>query len=280
MKLANVNDRAVVVTGSGGIDVAMASNGRFGPDVQSLYDDWAAFRSFAAGLDDAAAVPVDAARLGSPAPRPRQVFAIGLNYRLHALESGMDIPSVPVVFTKFPASLSGPFSDIERAGDTVDWEVELVVVIGERCDRTSEADAWSHVAGLTVGQDISERTMQMLAGRQFSMGKSYRGFGPMGPWLVTPDDVANPDDLGLGCSIDGVEMQNSRTGDLIFSVPQLIARMSAILPLLPGDVIFTGTPSGVGNARKPPRFLQVGEVLETWIEDIGTIRNRVVAPSA
>ena len=143
----------------------------------------------------------------------------------------------------------------------------------------AEADAWAHVAGLTVGQDISERTVQFAAGSQFSLGKSYRGFGPMGPWLVTPDEVADPDDLGLGCSIDGTTVQDARTSDLIFSVPRLIAELSAVLPLLPGDIIFTGTPAGVGVTSKPPRFLQVGETVETWIEGIGTIRNRFVAPA-
>jgi 2-keto-4-pentenoate hydratase/2-oxohepta-3-ene-1,7-dioic acid hydratase in catechol pathway len=207
------------------------------------------------------------------------VFAIGLNYRSHAEESGMDVPSIPATFTKFPASLAGPFDDVEVAGATVDWEVELVAVIGARADRVAEADGWSHVAGLTVGQDISERTVQFAAGSQFSLGKSYRGFGPMGPWLVTPDELPDPDDLGLGCSIDGVTVQDARTSDLIFSVPRLVAELSAVLPLLPGDVIFTGTPAGVGITSKPPRFLQVGETLESWIEGIGTIRNRFVTPA-
>jgi 2-keto-4-pentenoate hydratase/2-oxohepta-3-ene-1,7-dioic acid hydratase in catechol pathway len=205
------------------------------------------------------------------------VFAIGLNYRSHAEESGMTVPGVPATFTKFPAALSGPFDDIEVTGaGTVDWEVELVAVVGARADRVAEADAWSHVAGLTIGQDISDRTLQFAAGNQFSLGKSRRGFGPMGPWLVTVDEVPDPDDLGLGCSVDGEKVQDARTSDLIFGVPRLIAELSAVLPLLPGDVIFTGTPAGVGMARKPPRFLQAGQVLETWIEGIGTIRNRCV----
>ncbi|MFI5045005.1 MAG: fumarylacetoacetate hydrolase family protein, partial [Acidimicrobiales bacterium] len=208
-----------------------------------------------------------------PVPRPRQVFAIGLNYRTHAEESGMAVPDVPATFTKFPASLSGPFDDIEIVGTTVDWEVELVVVIGRRADRVGEADAWDHIAGLTVGQDISDRTLQFAAGAQFSLGKSRRGFGPMGPWVVTTDELDNPDDLGLGCSVDGETVQDARTSDLIFNVPRLIAELSAVLPLLPGDVIFTGTPAGIGATRDPARFLQPGQVLETWVEGIGTIRN-------
>ena len=119
-------------------------------------------------------------------------------------------------------------------------------MIGARADRVPEADGWSHVAGVTVGQDVSERTVQFAAGNQFSLGKSYRGFGPMGPWLVTVDELGDPDDLALGCSIDGVTVQDARTSDLIFNVPRLVAELSAVLPLLPGDVIFTGTPAGVG----------------------------------
>ena len=188
----------------------------------------------------------------------------------------MAVPSVPATFTKFPASLSGPFDDIEIVGGAIDWEVELVAVIGTYADRVSESDAWSHVAGLTIGQDISDRALQFAAGSQFSLGKSRRGYGPMGPWLVTLDEVPDPDDLALGCSVDGETVQDSRTSDLIFSVPQLIAELSAVLPLLPGDVIFTGTPAGVGFVRKPARALQPGNVLETWIEGIGTIRNRCV----
>jgi 2-keto-4-pentenoate hydratase/2-oxohepta-3-ene-1,7-dioic acid hydratase in catechol pathway len=277
MRLANLNGRAVVVTDGGAVDVAKVSCGRFGPDVQSLYEEWAAFRSFAAVLDLSAAEAFDEHDLGSPAPAPRQVFAIGLNYQSHAEETGAALPSVPATFTKFPASLSGPFAEVELASDTVDWEVELVVVIGRLADRVAEPDGWAHVAGLTVGQDISERTTQYAAGFQFSLGKSYRGFGPMGPWLVTPDELDNPDDLGLGCSIDGVTVQDARTGELIFGVPRLIAELSAVVSLLPGDVIFTGTPAGVGKASQPPRYLQAGETLESWVEGIGTMRNRIVA---
>jgi 2-keto-4-pentenoate hydratase/2-oxohepta-3-ene-1,7-dioic acid hydratase in catechol pathway len=214
--------------------------------------------------------------LANPVPRPRQVFAIGLNYRSHAEESGMAVPEVPATFTKFPASLSGPFDDIEIVGDGIDWEVELVAVVGRHADRVAEEDAWSHIAGLTVGQDISDRPLQFAAGAQFSLGKSRRGYGPMGPWLVTLDEVSDPDDLGLGCSVDGETVQDARTSDLIFSVPRLVAELSAVLPLLPGDVIFTGTPAGVGITRTPPRSLQSGQVLETWIEGIGTIRNTCV----
>ncbi len=275
MKLATQNDRAVLVLDDEVVDIATASNGRFGPDVMGLYDDWDAFVEFTGG-SNAATGALDPAALGNPAPRPRQVFAIGLNYRSHAEESGMAVPAVPATFTKFPASLSGPFDDIEIAGPAIDWEVELVAVIGRRADRVAEADGWSHIAGLTVGQDISDRQLQFAAGAQFSLGKSRRGYGPMGPWLVTTDELADPGDLALGCSVDGVVVQDARTGDLIYDIPRLVAELSGVLPLLPGDVIFTGTPAGVGAGRKPPQFLQPGQVLETWIEGIGTIRNRCV----
>ena len=273
MKLANRGGRAVLVLEGAIADVEEASGGRFGPDPMSVYDDWPAFAEFASGVTTGTA-PLVEAELGCPVPVPRQVFAIGLNYRSHAEESGMAVPSVPATFTKFPASLAGPFDDVELVGGTVDWEVELVAVIGTRADGVEEADAWAHVAGLTVGQDISDRTLQFAAGSQFSLGKSRRGFGPMGPWLVTVDEVPDPDDLGLGCSVDGEKLQDARTSDLIFGVPRLIAELSAVLPLLPGDVIFTGTPAGVGATRQPPRFLAPGQVLESWIEGIGTTRNR------
>jgi 2-keto-4-pentenoate hydratase/2-oxohepta-3-ene-1,7-dioic acid hydratase in catechol pathway len=272
MKLADHHGRAALVFDDGIADVERSSGGRFGPDVMALYDDWEAFTEFAAGVASPTE-PIDHQALGNPAPRPRQVFAIGLNYRSHAEESGMALPAVPATFTKFPASLAGPFDDVELVGTNVDWEVELVAVVGRCADRVAEPDAWSHIAGLTVGQDISDRDLQFAAGAQFSLGKSRRGFGPMGPWLVTPDEFANPDDLALGCSVDGETVQDARTSDLIFDIPRLVAELSAVVPLLPGDVIFTGTPAGVGITRQPPRALQPGQVLETWIEGIGTIRN-------
>ena len=278
MKLANVNGRAALVFGDGVTDVATASGGRFGPDPMAVYDDWPAFVDFGSTIATGTAPLVDA-DLRCPVPAPRQVFAIGLNYRSHAEESGMATPEVPATFTKFPASLAGPYDDVEIAGDSTDWEVELVAVIGRRADRVAEADAWAHVAGLTVGQDISDRHLQFAAGAQFSLGKSRRGYGPLGPWVVTPDELPDPDDLALGCSVDGEKVQDARTNDLIFGVPRLVAELSAVLPLLPGDIIFTGTPAGVGVTRQPPRFLQPGHLLESWVDGIGTIRNRCTRPS-
>ena len=285
MRVANLGGRATVVLPGGddvGIDVAEASGGKFGPDVQGLYDDWQAFRAFVANLDlsTVATAEFDRAELRAPVPAPRQVFAIGVNYRAHAAETGADLPEVPATFTKFPASITGPFAEVELPNATVDWEVELVVVIGRCADRVPAPDSWSHVAGLTIGQDLSDRHLQLAAGAQFSLGKSHRGFTPLGPWVVTPDEFGNPDDLELGCSIDGETVQDARTSDLVFGVSQLIAELSAVVPLLPGDIIFTGTPGGVGVSRRPPRFLQPGEILESWIQGIGTIRTQFVAPAA
>jgi 2,4-didehydro-3-deoxy-L-rhamnonate hydrolase len=203
MRLADHDGRATLLVEDGGVDVATASDGRFGPDIQALYDEWPAFLEFAEGAGAFPSVAVDEARLRNPVPRPRQVFAIGLNYRAHAAESGMEVPSTPATFTKFPACLTGPGAEVALPSGNVDWEVELVAVIGTRADRVAEADGWAHVAGITVGQDLSERVVQLAAGGQFSLGKSYRGFGPMGPVLVTPDEVDDPDDLALGCALDG-----------------------------------------------------------------------------
>jgi 2-keto-4-pentenoate hydratase/2-oxohepta-3-ene-1,7-dioic acid hydratase in catechol pathway len=275
VKIASVHDRAVLVLGNEITDVAEASAGRFGPDPMAVYANWDAFAAWADTVT-AGTAPLVETDLGCPVPRPRQVFAIGLNYGRHAEESGMAIPEVPATFTKFPASLGGPFDDVEIVGESVDWEVELVAVIGRRADRVAEAEGWDHVAGVTVGQDISDRHLQFAAGAQFSLGKSRRGYGPLGPWVATVDEVPTRDDLALGCSVDGEVMQDARTSDLIFSVPQLVAELSAVCPLLPGDIIFTGTPHGVGMARQPARFLRAGQTLETWIEGIGTIRNRCI----
>ena len=278
MRIANHAGRAAVVVGDSIVDLADASDGRFGPDLSSVYDQWADLARFAPTIEVGTHL-LDEGVLGKPVD-PRQVFAIGLNYRAHAAESGRPVPEIPATFTKFPASLAGPHDDIVLSAGDVDWEVELVVVIGVRADHVVEADGWAHVAGLAVGQDISDRTVQMAAGAQFSLGKSYRGYGPIGPWVVTPDELPDPDDLALRCSVDGEVVQDGRTSDLVFSVPRLVAELSAVVPLLPGDVIFTGTPAGVGFTRQPARFLAPGQVLESWIEGIGTIRNRMTAPSA
>ncbi|PVC83724.1 fumarylacetoacetate hydrolase [Streptomyces sp. CS090A] len=279
MRIANLSGRLALVVDDRAIDVEQASGGTFAADPQAVYERWEEFRAWAAGADLPAGAPFEAADLGSPAPAPRQTLAIGLNYRDHAAESGFVAPDgLPPVFTKYVTSISGPVTEVALPpGGHTDWEVELVAVIGARAEKVSETDAWSHVAGLAVGQDISERVGQ-LAGPapQFSLGKSHPGFAPIGPWLVTPDEFGNPDDLELRCAVNGEEVQKGRTRDLIFSVPALIAGLSAVLPLLPGDVIFTGTPAGVGLGRDPQRFLGHGDELVSTIEGIGELRQTFV----
>jgi 2,4-diketo-3-deoxy-L-fuconate hydrolase len=282
VRIGNLDGRMVLLTAAGAVDVARASDGRFGPAPQSGYDRWADLAAWAAAAGTLDAEPFDVALLDAPSPVPRQAFGIGLIYGDHAAEAGMSVPRQPSVFTKFPSCLTGPYGEIEVPPDShTDWEVELVAVIGTAARHVPEARAWDHVAGLTVGQDVSERKTQLSGGApQFSLGKSFPGFGPTGPWLVTPDELADPMDLELGCSVNGVQMQKSRTGHLIISVPRLIAKLSAVLTLLPGDVIFTGTPAGVGMGRDPQRWLAPGDELVSWIEGIGEMRHRFVAPAA
>jgi 2,4-diketo-3-deoxy-L-fuconate hydrolase len=290
MRIANVAGRAAVLVADGhAVDVERASAGRWSSDPQALFLQWEDFRGWArdAGLDGAQAAggqpegaeSFDTAALEAPAPRPRQVFAIGLNYRMHADETGLSSMAQPSVFTKFPASITGPRAAVELPDGDVDWEVELVAVIGQGGHRICEADAWDHVAGLTVGQDLSDRRLQFATNPpQFSLGKSYPGFAPMGPVLVTPDEFDDPDDLGLTCVLNGEQVQRGRTSEMIFNVPAIISRLSAVTPLLPGDVIFTGTPAGVGMARSPQRFLAGGDQLVSSITGIGELHTRFVAP--
>jgi 2-keto-4-pentenoate hydratase/2-oxohepta-3-ene-1,7-dioic acid hydratase in catechol pathway len=278
VRIANVSGRLTLVTDEGGIDVETASAGRFGPDPQAVYEQWQAFREWAESVLSHGAAPIDDNALGAPAPRPAQVFAIGLNYRDHAAEAGLDVPASPATFTKFPTCLAGPFADVVLPSEYADWEVELVAVIGIHAYRVGASRGWGHVAGVMVGQDLSERVVQMASGGQFSLGKSFPGFGPTGPWLVTPDELADPDDLELGCRVDGHEVQKSRTSQLVCGLPELIARPSAVLPLLPGDLIFTGTPTGIGATRQPPQFLRPGQILPSHIEGVGAMANRLIAP--
>jgi 2-keto-4-pentenoate hydratase/2-oxohepta-3-ene-1,7-dioic acid hydratase in catechol pathway len=203
------------------------------------------------------------------------VFGIGLNYRSHAEESGMPIPTQPLTFTKFSSSIAGPNADIPIPSPTVDWEAELVVVIADGGRDIPREKAWDAIAGIAVGQDISDRALQMATQPpQFNLGKSRRNFSPFGPWLVDARDVPNRDAMHMRCTLNGEEVQETVTDDLIFSVPDIVAYLSSIVQLLPGDVIFTGTPAGVGGSRKPPVFLKPGDVLETTIDGIGTTTNR------
>jgi len=216
---------------------------------------------------------------GDP-PAPAQVFAIGLNYAEHAAESNFAVPDTfPPVFTKFRTALAGPVTTVTLPpGGNVDWEVELVAVIGRRAEHVPAQDAWAYIAGLTVGQDISARITQLSGpAPQFSLGKSFPGFAPLGPWLVSVDEFTDPNDLELHCAVDGETVQHGRTRDFVFGVGALVEGLSRVTPLLPGDVIFCGTPSGVGVGRTPPRFLSVGQELVSRIEGIGELRQRFVA---
>ncbi|MEU2715679.1 fumarylacetoacetate hydrolase family protein [Streptomyces sp. NPDC007205] len=281
MRIANLKGRLVLVDASeDAYDVQELTSGQFGPDPQAVYGRWPEFRDAVARIDlhDHDAVAFDRADLGAPVPAPRQIFAIGLNYLDHAAESGFTPPEAPVVFTKFQNCLTGPHGAITLPAEgKVDWEAEIVAVIGRHARNVAESQAWHYVAGLTVGQDLSERMMQ-LTGQppQFSLGKSFPGFGPMGPWVVSVDEFDDPDDIEIECFLNGEPVQRSRTRNLIFSIPELIARLSAVLPLEPGDIIFTGTPAGVGFGRTPQRWLTAGDELVSSVRGIGELRHTFV----
>ena len=220
-------------------------------------------------------------RLGSPIARPSKIVAIGLNYRDHAKEAKMELPQEPVLFSKATSATAGPYDDlvIPRGASKVDWEVELGVVINSRARQLSDSRAFDHVAGYLVVNDYSERSFQLERGGQWFKGKSADGFAPLGPYLVTPDEIPNVQNLKLGLSVNGKAMQASSTANMVFSVAHLIAYASHFMTLLPGDVVSTGTPAGVGMGRKPPRYLKPGDIVEAGIEGLGTQRQRVVAPS-
>lgn len=278
MRIANLNGRSTLLTERGSIDIERASGGRFGPDPASVFDAWDDFACWATTLPpETGTQPWEPGQLRAPSPTPRQVFAVGLNYAPHAEEAGLDLPSSPLVFTKFPSCIVGPYTDLELPPGQVDWEVELVAVIGRPTYRITAADAWAHIAGLTVGQDFSERVVQTLGtAPQFSVGKSFPGFGPTGPWLTTLDEFPDPDNIELCCAINGETVQQGRTSELIFSVPTVLEWLSDKVRLFPGDLVFTGTPSGTGSGRQPPRFLQPGDVVTTEVVGIGALRNTCV----
>lgn len=272
-RLANLEGRSAFHFDDGFVDVAEISGDA------SLADPMVAIARFGelhAHYAKATTAPRRTGRPGVCVPSPSKVFGIGLNYKSHAAESKMELPPAPLTFTKFPSCLAGPTADIELSGDTVDWEVEIVVVIGKGGRRIPSSQAWSHVAGLTLGQDVSDRKVQTTGKPpQFSLGKSFDGYGPIGPAVVSVDSFPDPDDIGLWCDVSGERMQESRTSNLIFSVPYLVEYLSGICTLVPGDLIFTGTPDGVGMARG--RLLKAGDVIDSGAEVIGALRNVCVA---
>lgn len=224
MRIANIAGRPALVEGDGWIDINTASNGRFSPSMTEAYACWDELRSWADAYTISSPEPLDKADVQAPVPHPRQVFAIGLNFHDHAAETALAVPDSPMVFTKFPSCVTGPSGMIELPGPTVDWEVELIVIIGRETSHVTVGQSWGCVAGVTVGQDLSERTLQMRPPTpQFSLGKSFPGFGPIGPVVVTPDELADPDDVVLSASLNGEIVQKGKTSDLIFSVSELIA---------------------------------------------------------
>ncbi|WP_326537064.1 fumarylacetoacetate hydrolase family protein [Pseudorhodoferax sp.] len=218
-------------------------------------------------------------RLGTPVAGVRQFVAIGLNYRKHAAESGLEIPKEPVVFTKALTSLAGPDDDVTlpQGSEAGDWEIELGLVIGTLARQVPVAQALSHVAGYCLANDVSERDWQIKRNGQWGKGKSFDGFGPIGPWLVTADELPDPQRIPLELSVNGAVRQRSNTADMIFPVAEIVSYLSQFMTLLPGDVVITGTPEGVGLGMKPtPVFLRRGDVMQLSAGPLGTQRQRVV----
>lgn len=225
-------------------------------------------------------LPVDRnERLGPPVARPSKLICVGLNYAQHAKESGMQLPPEPVLFFKATSAICGPFDDviIPKNSFKTDWEVELAVVIGKKATYVEEADAMDHVAGYLVHNDISERAFQLERAGQWVKGKSADTFAPLGPYLITQDEAPDPGNLPLWLRLNGQLMQNSSTSDLVFKVPFLVSYISQFMTLLPGDIISTGTPFGVGMGLNPQRYLQPGDIMELSVEGMGVARQRVVA---
>ena len=279
MRLVNFEGRLGLDVVGRFVDLEQVSQGRVSSDPMAAFSSWAEIRRLASEqtAGDAGRLILPE-RLGPPVPRPTQVFAIGLNYRDHAEEAGLPIPAQPMVFTKFQSCLAGPNTEVPLTSDRVDWEVEQVVVIGREARGVRAANAWDYVAGFCVGQDVSDRGLQFAdKPPQFSLGKSAPCFGPLGPALVSLDEIANRDDMELRCWIDGELVQDSTTKNLIFSVPELVEYLSRYCVLRPGDLIFTGTPAGVGSVRNPRRYLKPGEVVESEIVGLGRLSNRCVA---
>lgn len=272
MRLGTLAGTPVILEQDQAASIPAASEQRY-RSMSDVLADWSEFRTWAdtAELDFRT---FDVAALGPAVPNPGQVVGVGLNYVSHLREAGRPTTKdeiLPLAFTKFPASITGPTGDVLLHSEYVDWEVELVAVIGETADRVRVQDAAAHVAGYLVGQDLSDRAVQRAG--QLSLGKSFRTYAPLGPFFLTADEVADPHDLMMRCWIDDDLVQEASTADMLYTVPELIALISAMFPLRPGDLLFTGTAAGVGVFRQPKRFLQPGEVLRSEIETLGEMRN-------
>ena len=241
---------------------------------------WSTVRAKLDAVQSSDRIDASAVTLLAPIPNPGKIICVGLNYRDHAIESKMEIPSVPTVFAKFPSAVIGPDAAIviPRLTQKPDWEAELAVVIGTHTKNAAAADWEQYVFGYTILNDVSARDVQ-LATSQWILGKSFDTFAPMGPAIVSKDEVGDPHTLDIQLSIDGVVQQHSNTRELIFKVPALIAYISSIIPLEPGDIISTGTPAGVGLGQNPQRWLKPGEEVVAQIEKLGVLRNPVIAES-
>lgn len=277
--LANVAGRAALVHDGHWYDVARISDGVLGPDPMSVVADPAALHRLAAALSaHAPDGELSSAELGAPVPRPSKSFGIGLNYQEHADEASMEVPDNPVVFTKFPSCITGPSDDVLMRSDRCDYEGELVVVIGPGGKDIDHTDAWDHVLGLTIGQDVSDRAVQLASKPpHFDLGKSFDTFGPTGPVVVSVDQFVDRSNLRLRTSVNDEVRQDDTTANMIFTVPTLVSYLSRITTLHAGDLIFTGTPAGVGMVQK--KWLVDGDVVVTEIEGIGRMVNRCVRVS-
>jgi len=238
-----------------------------------------------ASLDKIRALDLDALplapegeRLGPPVAGTRTFIAIGLNYADHAKETGQEIPKEPILFNKAATCICGPFDDVmyPRDSDRMDWECEIAFVIGTRARYVDAKDAIRYIAGYTICNDVSERRFQMKRNGQWVKGKSAETFGPLGPWLVTPDEIPDPHDLGMALDVNGARKQQGSTATMIFKIPELLAYVTQFMVLEPGDIITTGTPPGVGSAKNPPEYLEPGDVMTLQIEKLGIQRQTVV----
>ena len=272
-RFANVAGRSSLVDDAGDFyDLERMTDGTISADPEAALTDLDALSAAQARLDDMTPFGTLHGADIRPPITPRNVFAVGLNYADHVAEANMEMPTSPLVFTKFPSCIVGPDADVELRSEHADYEVELVVVIGTGGRDIAAADAWDHVLGLTAGQDISDRVLQFAAKPpHFDLAKSRDTYGPLGPTLVSPDMFDDPTDLAITCAVNGELRQDSRTSNLIFSVAELIAYLSSIMTLTTGDIIFTGTPDGVGGSKGV--FLQPGDVITSEVEGIGKLTN-------
>ncbi len=285
MRLATLNTpqgpHAAVQVGDSYVDL-VATDAKFPASVRDLLANPALLKEAeaAAKSPTAVKVPVAGAKLHAPVHNPQKVVCVGLNYRDHAIESKMAIPKEPVLFSKFPSALIGSGEAIvaPQVSTRVDFEAELVIVIGKTGRKISEAAAMDYVAGYAVGHDVSARDWQLEKdGKQWMAGKTFDTFAPVGPVLVTKDEVADVHNLGIKLRLNGKTMQNSNTKEFIFSVPQMVAYISQIVTLEPGDMIFTGTPPGIGHALSPQVYMKAGDVAEVEIDGLGTLTNPVIS---